>query len=90
MQVTQIYTGPDKRSYFRDLTVPTATDPASGRQVLEYLPSAGTGVSEGGVAGASHDWHNAPRRQFGAGADGRTADQSRILCRDGPARRRGA
>jgi hypothetical protein len=64
MNVTHIYTGPDKRSYFRDLTVPTAVDPASGRDLLEYLPSTGTGVSEGGVSRSSHEWHNAPRRQF--------------------------
>jgi hypothetical protein len=64
MKVTQIYTGSDKRSYFRDLTVPTAVDAASGRDLLEYLPSTGAGVSEGGVSRSSHDFHNAPRRQF--------------------------
>ena len=64
MKVTQIYTGPDKRSHFRDLTVPTAVVPDSQREMLEYLPSTGAGVSEGSVSGSSHDFHNAPRRQF--------------------------
>jgi hypothetical protein len=64
MRVTQIYTGEDQKSYFRDLTVPTVTDAASGREILQYLPSTGTGVSEGQVAPASHGFHNAPRRQF--------------------------
>ena len=64
MKVTQIYTGADKQSHFRDLTVPTATDPASGRDLLEYLPSTGAGVSEGSVSAGSHGFHNAPRRQF--------------------------
>ena len=64
MKVTQIYTGPDNRSYFRDLTVPAAVDPESRREILEYLPSTGSGLSEGAVSGSSHDFHNAPRRQF--------------------------
>jgi hypothetical protein len=64
MKVTQIYTGPDRQSHFRDLTVPAPIDPASGRELLEYLPSTGAGISEGQVATASHDFHNAPRRQF--------------------------
>src|SRR3954468_14846850 len=64
MQITRIYTGTDGKSHFLDLTVPAPIDPASGRELLEYLPSTGVGVSEGSVARASHDWHNAPRRQF--------------------------
>ena len=64
MKVTQIYTGADRQSHFRDLTVPAPIDPSSGRELLEYLPSTGSGISEGQVAAASHDFHNAPRRQF--------------------------
>jgi hypothetical protein len=64
MMVTQIYTGPDRKSHFRDLTVPTTINAESGRETLEYLPSTGAGVSEGEVARSSHDFHNAPRRQF--------------------------
>jgi hypothetical protein len=64
IKVTHIYTGPDGRSHFRDLSVPTTVNALSGRETVEYLPSTGAGLGEAAVAGPARDFHNAPRRQF--------------------------
>ena len=82
MNVIRVYTGPDNESHFEDLDIPLEDGPYGALSGL--VPVEGVVFRET-PAGASLDFHNAPRRQFVLTLTGSVE----IECGDGSKRRLG-
>jgi len=63
MQVTRIFTGPDGRSHFEDLDIPT-TDVGRGLDTGVIPAIAATVRDRRGAGPMEMDFHRAPRRQL--------------------------
>lgn len=62
MQCTWLYTGPDGRSHFADLEIPSATV-EGGNPAAEIVAPPGVRFTESS-GGRTNDFHTAPRRQL--------------------------